>query len=58
VAIIQLLIEHGIDLKIRNHEGWNVLLTVSQYYLNDNLVDVVQLLIQHGIDVNGKNKDG
>ena len=55
IGIIELLIQHGIDINCKNNEGWNALIFLCRHYQNKNSIEIIRILIQHGIDVDCKN---
>ena len=56
--VLQLLFNHGADIKTIDDNGNNALHYVCQYYQNDNLIEIIRLLIKHGVEVNQKTKYG
>ncbi|XP_046439709.1 probable serine/threonine-protein kinase irlC isoform X2 [Daphnia pulex] len=43
-----------IDINCQDKNGSNALTKLSEFYQNENLIEIIQLLIQNGIDVNNK----
>jgi ankyrin repeat protein len=58
IEIIQLLIQHGIDVNCKTNAGSNALTLLCEFYQKENLIEIIQLLIHHGIDINCKNTVG
>ncbi len=50
IEIIQLLIQHGIDVNCKTKDELNALTLLRNYYRHFNLNEIIELLIQHGMD--------
>ncbi len=52
--VVKLLLQHGVDLKIRN-QGQRAFINAAG---QGGSIDAMKLLLDHGMDVNGKDRDG
>ena len=52
IHMTRLLIEHRVDLKIKDPAGCNALIFLCSNYKGEQLIDILKLLVKNGIDVN------
>ena len=50
IDLFRLLIQQGINLRIKTIHNWNVLLLLSRHYNNENLLDIARLYLNYNKD--------
>ena len=54
----QLLVEHKVDVNVKDNQGCNPLIFLCSNYKGDKLIDILKLLVKRGIDVNASSVQG
>ena len=54
VDIMQAFLDHGMNIDVKNRNGWTPLMNASYYRHKD----IVQLLLDHNADIDLKNNEG
>jgi len=57
ICLVRLLIEKGVDVSVKDPEGWTLLHLLCRNYSNNNLIELVKLLIDNGIDIKAELVD-
>jgi ankyrin repeat protein len=58
LEIVQMLLEHHVDIHARNRSGEVALHLAACHYNSPFQINVLQLLLDHGADVNARNNEG